>query len=546
MLRTFWTPFSAYKLLVAIAPQPHGKCGCPDIPNKPLPIIESVSIEPVSGAAPSRDTVGSSTGGCRSCETSVSPKVQAESVSCSTTPSGYSESSARGSPGTLPPTHGTAEKQRLATELLEAKNGCYILKYKQGNSDPEEFLKYISGLDVRIIAEYKKSFRGVHVCTSQVDAAKKMAAHRLLEHIEEDHVYTASCLSPYLPKHLYLMRNYKNYILNNYILDSVPLRYLPTKFLQLLFSQGHEYGSLGEGVDVYLVDTSVDPAFPDLRGRVSNMYGEEPLCNAHGARVAALIAGTDMGIAKLSRIRVLNVVDCRGNVRLSKLLSGLESLKVPNNGRSVLMFGVSGPFSSTLNDLVADIARTGVPIVAPAGNNGSPASEYSPGSSKHVVSVGSVNKYARISKFSNYGDSVSMYSLGEGAEFCPGSYRGATMHGTSMSAALVTGALALLLEETPGASQLQVRDFLSKNSFRMGCGYRVQEFPHLGLALGRKSGPRRDSGWVTILQDNLGLFVLLAVVAVFLVLHMRRRNSTAGSNDSDLYIVPPIDRGSSI
>ena|SRR5271154_3054799 len=117
-------------------------------------------------------------------------------------------------------------------------------------------------------------------------------------------------------------------------------------------------------------------------------------------------------------------------------------------------------------------ARNGVVCVASAGNNANTALVY-PAGFGNVVSVASVNSLGQQSTFSNYGpDLVQMAAPGEGLiTTYPGRHY-AQVSGTSFSAALVSGSVALLIElNTNGTtSQLKVGDFQRAFSHAATCG----------------------------------------------------------------------------
>jgi subtilisin family serine protease len=117
--------------------------------------------------------------------------------------------------------------------------------------------------------------------------------------------------------------------------------------------------------------------------------------------------------------------------------------------------------SPQLQNAISYATNNGVICVAAAGNEGKMEVTYPAGLSK-VIGVGSTNNSGQRSTFSNFGtSSIFMAAPGEGliTPFPGGNYAGAW--GTSFSAALVSGAVASLLQINPQLSYSAVTSALS-------------------------------------------------------------------------------------
>ncbi len=100
--------------------------------------------------------------------------------------------------------------------------------------------------------------------------------------------------------------------------------------------------------------------------------------------------------------------------------------------------------------------------VAAAGNSGEETLVF-PSAFRHVIGVGSTNNLDRRSTFSNYGNGlVQLAAPGEGliTAFPGGRY--AAVWGTSFSAALVSGAAALVVQVVPGIEPTNAEEALSR------------------------------------------------------------------------------------
>eukprot|EP00866_Antonospora_locustae_P000495 jgi/Antlo1/495/94 len=339
-----------------------------------------------------------------------------------------------------------------------------------------------------------------------------------------------------------LMQYYGNFVFNNHLYDNIFLRYFPPMFLYRMLFNYYKYDFAGAGVDIYLVDTTVDTSAPEIRGRAYNLYPHAPVCNMHGTNMAVLAAGTTMGFAKRSSIHAVNVLDCDGRIHLSRLLSCLEQLQIKEGRRSILLFSMSGPRSEILNKVISEIALEAIVITA-AGNNGESACKFSPGSSRAAINVGATNKFARPSRFTNHGDCVSIFSLGEevgNKSVVPDAHK---LYGTSISAALVAGATAVFLEKFQKATPTQVWLFLLKNSFRSSGSMVVQKIPYLDLYSGAADlyGSHPD---MLLYCENYMLAVVecvLCLLLVAIVIYYLRRK-VREKRRREMLMVPPIDR----
>ncbi|KAM0672637.1 peptidase S8-like protein [Ordospora colligata] len=344
---------------------------------------------------------------------------------------------------------------------------CYFATKDVHDGNTAQIESVLTGFGANIVHKYTINTTGVSFCSDSPRILSKLKNAGI--NAEEDKFYTVSSIQSTIPNYMYLMKHYENYVLNNYVYDSLLFRLLQIKRIITTFFGLYEYHYTGKGVEILLLDTTVN-ARP---GNLNNISKSMNACNRHGDIMAELIIGATNGFAKDSRLSVIDVVGCDGRVSLSNILRGLEY--VPKGIRSqMLVFGISGPHSNTLNAAVDRISASGTIVVVPAGNMHDQSCNYSPGSSKSVITVGSVDKHASVSLFSNHGSCVRMYAIGEQL------FDDVEVSGTSMSAAIVAGAIALFLEKRPGSAFQQVWKYLNQNSFWNSEGsYNVLKIPRL-------------------------------------------------------------------
>ncbi|MDP9296337.1 MAG: S8 family serine peptidase [Actinomycetota bacterium] len=288
-------------------------------------------------------------------------------------------------------------------------------------------------------------------------------------------------------------------------------------------------GYTGQGVDVALIDTGVAPVEglsapgkiingPDLsfESQADNLRYLDS--NGHGTFMAGIIAGKDssvgspsnatsdqfVGVAPDARIVSVKVGDAFGTTDTSQVIAGINWVVQHRNdpGMNIrvlnLSFGTDSTQSYTLDPLAyaAEMAwRRGIVVVASAGNDGyGSAALNDPALDPYVLAVGAVDLNGTpghqddtVPAWSSTGDGVrnpdlvapgvSVVSLRDpgsqidvenpGAVVANRFFRGS---GTSQATAMVSGAVALLLQERPGITPDQVKTILDGSATKVPGG----------------------------------------------------------------------------
>lgn len=285
----------------------------------------------------------------------------------------------------------------------------------------------------------------------------------------------------------------------------------------------------GVGVGVALIDTGVAPVEglatpgkllngPDLSFE-SQSAGTRYLDGfGHGTHMAGLIAGRDtavsegnekdddhfVGMAPDARIVNVKAGTADGGVDVSQVIAGIDWVvtnKAQHNIRVLnLSYGTDSTQPTTLDPLahaVESAWRAGIVVVVAAGNDGDrgPRPLTMPAIDPYVIAVGSSDhrgsdkpEATRVGTWTNSGTAVrrpdllapgkSIVSLrvpGSRADVAhPGGriggedarrmFRGT---GTSQSAAIVSGGVALLLQRNPGLTPDQVKGVLKASADRL-------------------------------------------------------------------------------
>jgi thermitase len=292
-----------------------------------------------------------------------------------------------------------------------------------------------------------------------------------------------------------------------------------------------------ESVIIAILDTGVDGTHPEFSGRmlagydyVSNiaLTGEENSDqNGHGTHVAGIAAATgndNIGIAGLdwnARIMPVRVLNAQGTGTVTGIANGIGF--AVNNGADVINLSFSGKlYSNTMRDAIVYAREAGVIVVAAMGNNYSIRYNTYPAGYRGVIAVGSTDARDQFSKFSTYGEWMSVSAPGSEiySTFPNAEYK--TASGTSMATPLVAGLAALVLAKNPDWTPSQVRsqieataDDLGESGFDPYYGYgRINAGRALGEAVDdnygivdlttKWAGGGAISGWDVILKDTDG------------------------------------------
>jgi serine protease AprX len=264
-------------------------------------------------------------------------------------------------------------------------------------------------------------------------------------------------------------------------------------------------GDTGQGVTVAVLDTGIDN-LPDFSGR---LIGGVDLTNSgdpyqdsygHGTFVAGLIAGNGMssngqyvGEAPGASLVSIKVAGASGTTHLGTLISGLQWAIDHQSSYGIKVLNISLGFpagQSTVNNpldqAVEAVWNAGITVVASAGNAGPfNGTILSPGDDPLVITAGSLDDMAtplpgddEMTNFSSAGPTspdgwikpdlvtsgrsvVSLAAPGStvyngypGARIGPANFVGS---GTSFSAAITSGAAALVLAANRGLAPDQVK-----------------------------------------------------------------------------------------
>lgn len=267
----------------------------------------------------------------------------------------------------------------------------------------------------------------------------------------------------------------------------------------------NERGLTGKNVGVAILDTGVFPHndltnpqnriiyFKDFVGEETRPYDDD----GHGTHVAGIVAGNGfsskgkyMGIAPDANIVGVKVLKGDGGGNVSDVIAGIQ-WTIDNKAKynikvMTLSLGTKPKANYTEDPLCQAVdaaVASGITVVVAAGNSGpKPSTISSPAISPNVITVGACNdregvasNKVKIADFSSRGPTpegltkpdilapgVNINSLSnKQLEYRP-------LSGTSMATPIVAGCAALLYENNPRLTPLEVKRIIMNNALNIG------------------------------------------------------------------------------
>ncbi len=270
-------------------------------------------------------------------------------------------------------------------------------------------------------------------------------------------------------------------------------------------------GYTGAGVDIALIDSGVVPVDgltvpgkvidgPDLsfESQAENLRYLDTF--GHGTHLAGIIAGRDdagtqfSGMAPDARLLSVKVADAQGAVDISQVIAAIDWVVQHRHDEGMnirvmnLAYGTDGVQPYQIDPLSHAVERAwnaGIVVVVAAGNDGNGAPLRNPAIDPFVIAVGaaenSSSHISGVAPFSNCGTSDrfvdlvapgrSILSLRSPGSLIDQQHPEAAVDGTyflgsgtSQAAAVVSGGVALLLDQRPDLTPDQVKELLTENA----------------------------------------------------------------------------------
>lgn len=249
----------------------------------------------------------------------------------------------------------------------------------------------------------------------------------------------------------------------------------------------------GKGVNVYILDSGVDPTHPEFRSsqgtsRAKSVYvagflqGTGSLdctglfkslnlslnltftCLGHGTHVAGVIGGVNVGVAKEANLLSMRVIGCDDESLNSEIISAIEWVTRNHQKPAIISMSLGPrldatgnyPQSELMDQAISNAIKAGITFFVAAGNDARDCCKGSPAGSPGVVTIAAANNLDSRSSFSNFGPCIGFFAPGNDiVSAAPGgSY--ALKRGTSQATPFAAGVAALFLESKPTASPAEV------------------------------------------------------------------------------------------
>lgn len=269
-------------------------------------------------------------------------------------------------------------------------------------------------------------------------------------------------------------------------------------------------------MNVYVLDTGIDPTHPDFGGRASVVRGIVD-CNGHGTRIAGVIGSTTFGIAKQAKLRGVSIDnDCDDSFTSAELTDAINWVKVHFSWPAVanLSLIVNG-HSNAVNQATQALQTAGVFVVAAAGNTPldvcSPTTGRSPANLATIITVASANPGDTQDPSSGWGSCIDLYAPGGQFATIPTTGLGggsAVTGGSSAATAFVSGWAAIRKTNHPGEFVSEMQAVLLASStngavlnIRPNTANRLlyARFPFYALVLGPNQVP--EYTWAVFQAD---------------------------------------------
>lgn len=235
--------------------------------------------------------------------------------------------------------------------------------------------------------------------------------------------------------------------------------------------------SRGEEIKVGVMDTGVEFSHPDLKdnykGGVNILAPQNPPAddNGHGTHVAGIIGAVDnafgiLGTSPGAHLYALKVLDAAGEGYFSEIIRGLDWCMQNDIEIINLSFGSDQP-SRALREAIKKVVAAGKIIVAAAGNDGTGQSVDYPAAYPEVIAVGAVDESNQITFFTSRGEELNLVAPGTNvlSTTLKGFFK--RLSGTSMAAAFVAGAAAILKRLHPPAGPREIARLLEASAERL-------------------------------------------------------------------------------
>ena len=240
------------------------------------------------------------------------------------------------------------------------------------------------------------------------------------------------------------------------------------------FDAAREKGYTGKGITIALIDGPVDTSAPELAGAnitdKSRCTIEDSPGNArHGTDMATILVSPYTGVAPEATLHSYQVSNddsvsegtCKVDGKKLDDFGTLINQAVEDGAQIISISQGTGHLGDDVKWAITNAIARGVIIVASAGNTGEDENNSHLGSWSGVVGVSAINTDGTFASYSSWGNGVVTAAVGGPFNTRDeNTNQPTTTRGTSVSAALVAGMLALARQKWPDATPNQILQVL--------------------------------------------------------------------------------------
>ena len=241
--------------------------------------------------------------------------------------------------------------------------------------------------------------------------------------------------------------------------------------------QARAKGYTGQGVTIAILDGEVDTSAPELAG--ADITDKSPCTvtssmrtKTHGTAMASLLVARDYGISPNAKILAYRLTlpaegdssgtDCQNTAGIRKdTVPALINTAI-NDGAQIISISSSNEGGTDpLKWAMARAVSQGIIITAATGNNAKNETDVSYEKWSGVIGITAIDTDGNFQDYSSWGEGVVSAAIGgpvKVRDYSTGQI--STVSGTSISAPLVAGSLALARQKWPDATTNQLLQLL--------------------------------------------------------------------------------------
>ncbi|MCT4656546.1 MAG: S8 family serine peptidase [Cohaesibacter sp.] len=243
----------------------------------------------------------------------------------------------------------------------------------------------------------------------------------------------------------------------------------------------------GKGISIAVIDSGIAAGHPAVQAAQVEEFsafeeGQDGLDTDHGTALASIIAAQQgmKGIA-----HGVNLMSAQVFRRSDEGFVTADSYDIARgidwavtNGAQILNLSFAGARDELLESVLAKAAERGIVAIAAAGNEGEGAPAAYPAAYDSVIAVTAIDASDALYNSANRGEHVEIAAPGVDVLVASGEDGFTLETGTSMAAAYISGAVALMLERQPDLTTAQIKERVSSSVRDLGEAGRDPYFGH--------------------------------------------------------------------